>query len=133
MPTYHLPSRVLSLSLLFVALGPLPLFLPLAKKPCPPVYSHRDSNMERPFDFRHDAVAPFVVPGGDGAAAAVRFARDDALLVAVPVRPMYRSCIEATPPNDASAVDGAADGHVTYLDFLLLHGIANTGLANSFF
>jgi hypothetical protein len=67
------------------------------------MYSQRDSNVETSVCSRHDAEAPFAaVAGDDGAVAAVRFARDDDRLAAVPVPPMYRSCIEATLPNNVS-------------------------------
>ncbi|KAJ5621020.1 hypothetical protein N7510_005004 [Penicillium lagena] len=48
----------------------------------------------------HDAVAPFVAHGDDGAEAAARFALDDDRSVAGPVPPMYRSCIAATRPSN---------------------------------
>lgn len=74
------------------------------------MYSQRDSNVETSVCSRHDAVALFAVPGDDGAAAAARSARDDDQSAVVPVPPMYRSCIEATRPSNAS---GGGDGHVT--------------------
>ena len=67
------------------------------------MYSQRDSNVETSVCSRHDAEALFAaVAGDDGAVAAARFARDDDRLAAVPVPPMYRSCIEAIRPNNAS-------------------------------
>jgi hypothetical protein len=59
------------------------------------------------------------VPGDDGVVAVARFARDDGRLVVVPVPLMYRSCIAAIRPNNASNSDGAcAREHVSSLDFL---------------
>ncbi|KAJ5416593.1 uncharacterized protein N7487_000143 [Penicillium crustosum] len=61
----------------------------------------RDSNVKTSVCSRHDAEARFAtLAGGDGAEAAVRFARDDDQSAVVPVQPMYRSCIEAIRPNN---------------------------------
>lgn len=57
---------------------------------------------KRPFCSRHDAVVLFAVLGDDGVVAAVRYVRDDVRSAVVPVQQMYRSCIEATQPNDLS-------------------------------
>ncbi|KAJ5765161.1 hypothetical protein N7520_004720 [Penicillium odoratum] len=61
---------------------------------------------KRPFCSRHDAVAQFAVLGDDGVVAAARYVRDDVRSAVVPVQPMYRSCIEATPPNDVGVIGG---------------------------
>ncbi|KAJ5512131.1 hypothetical protein N7463_001683 [Penicillium fimorum] len=71
-------------------------------RPRPPMYSQRDSNVKTSVCSRQDAEARFAaLADGDGAEAAVRFARDD-VRSAVPVRPMYRSCIEVILPNNLS-------------------------------
>ncbi|KAJ6185391.1 hypothetical protein N7519_006692 [Penicillium mononematosum] len=68
-----------------------------------PLIRQRDSNVKTSVCSRHDAEARFeTLAGGDGAEAAVRFARDDDRSAVVQVQPMYRSCIEAIPQNNVS-------------------------------
>lgn len=88
---------------IFFYLALSPSFLSFAKRPRPPMYSQRDSNVKTSVCSRHDAEAQFeTLAGGDGAEAAVRFARDDDRSAVVQVQPMYRSCIEAIPQNNVS-------------------------------
>ncbi|KAJ5563027.1 hypothetical protein N7535_002526 [Penicillium sp. DV-2018c] len=67
--------------------------------------SKRDSNVKTSVPSRQDAEALFAaLAAGDVAEAAVRFALDDDQSAVGPARPMYRSCIEATPPNNGSVM-----------------------------